>query len=718
MSSVSFDDLSDYEGQAVKQPEIPAWKMLSDKKNDDEKIKWLNSELIFLRDDAQFRLRQVQKNISLYKGIQYETQELRGSIQDRTEDRSKKMKRIVINHLRDLTESHVSRAMKFKPAVSISPTNDEFQDKISAKITKNFLSHIWYENQFQGKMTEKTVRDALVSGESFFFITWNKDKGDDHPSFKKSKESNQELRLLGESGEPETDDSGKEVKITGDVKVGDVDYNIVSSDLVFLEKVRNYEDVNYMFCEEIMHVEDARKRWPKNAVDIQAQRSETVYDYEKAEQEQIKNQIKVTYFYHKRTALLPAGREMIFTKDVLLEDRDLRYRHGKLPVVRFIDDTNINERHGRSFFQNIKSMTSIYNNLTNMIIRNQFLCAHPKWMMPAGACKLEQLGNDITVVQYKGLNRPELVQSSPTAPEVFNFRKELKEEFQQISGVHGVSRGEPPPGVKAGIALQFLNEQENERSNVFMLRFNEFVKDVADMTISTAGQFYKPHDDRTLKIAGKDDTWMLEEFDPTHLHKSYDIRVANSSALPESKAQRIQTIIDLNDSMPGLFPREQILDLIDFAQADKFIDDATVAVKSAEAETEYILEGKGEMEPQEFEDHIIHWRIHTKELQKFGFKRLPKEIQQGLKDHVLATEFLMHEQSKKSPQFSQKLFELDRFPMMYFPEVIEPPVDDIMADAAGSAPTSSKDGGGKLTAGAGQQLPNNPDAGVPNNPAS
>ena len=77
-----------------------------------------------------------------------------------------------------------------------------------------------------------------------------------------------------------------------------------------------------------------------------------------------------------------------------------------------------------------------------------------------------------------------LGQANPTPPELFKFRGELKEEFQQISGVFGVSRGEPPPGIKAGVALQFLNEQEQERFNEHILKWNDFIRRIAIKTIS------------------------------------------------------------------------------------------------------------------------------------------------------------------------------------------------------------------------------------------
>jgi hypothetical protein len=54
-------------------------------------------------------------------------------------------------------------------------------------------------------------------------------------------------------------------------------------------------------------------------------------------------------------------------------------------------------------------------------------------------------------------------------------------------------------------------------------------------------------------------------------------------------------------------------------------------------------------------------------MQEFRFKyKTDQAIQQRFKDHVMAHEFLMTEQAKKSPAFVEQLKTLPMFPMFYF----------------------------------------------------
>ena len=134
-----------------------------------------------------------------------------------------------------------------------------------------------------------------------------------------------------------------------------------------------------------------------------------------------------------------------------------------------------------SRYQQVLLLQNAHNNLSQSIMKNEFLMAAPKWIMPRGACKVDQLGNGRTIVQYQGAVPPQLVQMNPTSPNSFNFREKIEQEIGTIFGVHGVSRGEPPQGITAAVALQFLNEQEVQRGISDISKHNQFMVELAKM---------------------------------------------------------------------------------------------------------------------------------------------------------------------------------------------------------------------------------------------
>ena len=288
-------------------------------------------------------------------------------------------------------------------------------------------------------------------------------------------------------------------------------------------------------------------------------------------------------------------------------------------------------------------------------------------MMPAGAAKKESLGNDLTIVEYKGPTPPMLVQANPTGAETFNFMNQLKEEFQQIYGAYGVSRGEPPAGVTAGIALQWLSEQESERYNEQVLKWNEAVRQLVIMTISVCGTYYDDSDQRMIRVLGKNQSWMSEFFDASNLSKDYDVRVQNTSSQAESKAFKKLSITELAKQFPDIVTPEQVLDAFDLANDEKFVNAATTNLRTAEAENERLLSDKyQEAEVDISDDHVMHWQTHIKKLQEWAVKYSTQaEMREHLIDHVRAHEMFMVEFAQKNPQFGQALGTLPGFPLYF-----------------------------------------------------
>lgn len=682
MSDLDFDSMDSFEQTANKRP---IWMMdLDDPRQEKAVLDWLNAELKFLQRENEDRVREIKHNLARYKGVQYQTLDTRSGNRDREQERAKFSPKMVVNLLSNTTEQRVSRLIKFKPVVQILPQHDEIQDKTSAKIAKSFLDYVQQQQKYETK-NMSALRVAAICGEGYLDIVWNPFAGKVHPDFKEGKKQ----PLLDETGAPVKDADGNDVMIDQEVKVGETEYKVMLPLYLFFEKKQAYEDSNYCFYIERKPTSELQKRYPKMASQIKAETAKTAYNVSKLEEEKLVNETFVITFQHKNNEYMPKGRTIVFTKDCILENGKNRYDHGDFSFERMVDIEIPGEQHAVSFFTLVKGMQAQYNNLTNAIIRNQMLTAHPKWFVPRGTVKVESLGNDITVVQYQGGVPPTLGQQNPTPSEVFNFRTTLRDEIMMLSQVGDVLRGEPPAGITSGVALTFVAEQERQIANAQIVNYNEFVRRVAMKTLQVCAQFYDKSDKRTMLILGKNAAWVASEFDPEVLARPYDIRIQNSSALPDSKAARMQSILDFAQTFPGMFPQEQVVEMLDLGQADKYLTDGAAAARSAEAENEQILDGKPVDEPAEYESSLVHWTIHFKAMQDSSFKKMPPERQQAMKDHLLATEFLIFEQGNKNPILLQQASANPFFPVFYVPPVPPapmPPPDMLPPEGMGPGP--------------------------------
>jgi hypothetical protein len=672
--SYSFDDL-DGLNTDTKHNDKAIYEVGFD--NDDDLLKWLIAEKNHLEKESRDRVQDSRKHIALYRGLQYFSQETRMSRRDREESTSKYKQKVVVNHLFDLTEQKVARIVKFKPNVAVMPVHDELEDRISAKVAKLAADHIGHAQKIDHK-TQDAVRKALIIGEVYSFVEWNPDLGPEIEESKQARENDEELELIVD-GKPVKDMFGKNKKLGKDevVNMGDVEIKNVSGHNVFPEIKHNWSDVAYLMRFEIEETAKLKRRYKSLGDKIKQTKDKTYFDYNKYEESKLQRETIVWYFYHKATREVPKGRLVKFTEDVILENRELPYSHGEFPCERLVEIEVPEELHGRSSYIHARHLQAHINNLTSMQMRNQYMAAHPKWFVPYGSIKLETLGNDLTIVQYRGGQPPVLAQSNPTSPETIALREKLIEEMGQIQAVHGVSRGEPPAGVKAGVALQFLAEQENERQNAFTANYNEYVRKLNEKIILTASDYYEDDEERTLQVMGKDNKWMTKKLEAGHLKKNFDIRIQNSSALPKSQAARTQVIMDLSERYPAMFTEEQVLDMLDIGKTDRFFNEATAAVRSAEDIYEMITEGEEVPDPEEFEFHIPYWKVFASKMQDHAFRDLPEEIQTQIKDYMGAREMMMVDKGEKNQMFAQKLGTLEQFPLIFKPDMIEDPLDEI-----------------------------------------
>lgn len=620
-----------------------------DHENDKEMLEWFTKTMSFLRNHNEMRLNKVKNNYARYKGIQYREQVFQP--RDLPEKRIRYMPQMVVPLISDAVDEKVARLLEVKPSIQCIPNNDEQQDKIAAKTAKKFLGHIEQMDELDRKF-RKAVKSSKIGGESFIFVLWDTDKGD---------------KILNE-GETVTLPDGR--KITGPIHQGDVNnMNATALDVLY-EAAKNWDHVDYIFYFDHKYTEKLKRDYPDKADEIHPNKATTYYDFESMEMKSLEGMSSIITFWHRKTKYLPEGFECKFTGDVILSKGAFPYQHGELPCIRFVDVENEEELSGESFIEKTRALASQYNNNRNMIIKQHMLCSNPKWFVEGGSVDHQALGNDITIVDIKpGSKPPVLAQANPVSPQLVEFSKELKQEFYEMVKSNSVVRGEPPPGVTAFVALQFVSEAENRRISSDVANVNLAIKNTYELNLKVCAQFYKKEDKRTMMILGKDNRWTYAFLDPESLARPYTLILQNSSALPESKSLRTQFVLDMGKTFPEQFPPSQIAEMLDLGQSEKLMDLAGMAARAAEDENEMILDGAAVPDPEPHEDLVTHWRVHLGAIQDVGFKmKTADSVQQAMYSHILATEMLMYDQSLKSPAFAQKLLvECPQFPCLFSP---------------------------------------------------
>lgn len=634
-----------------------------DKENEKDVLEWCVKVSETLEKQSVARNAKCRKNLETYRGSSSTIK--RTDIRRSERQFLNKVNKFIVNHLHDMTETRISQLCRLKPAVNVLPTNDEYEDRNAAKAVKYLIDHLWYVNNIE-ELRQKMLRNAFIFGESYCFVLWNKQKGDLHPLYVKSKQLGLKLNFLDNDGNQIVDQDGNPMMISPDkpVYTGDIDYQVEVPWRVFLQRQKSFDKVEYCFRVSVDSTETLKKDYPDKVSKLKSTPNVKSFDSDDLSEHFLEEDTVVYEFYHKKTKYCPKGYYVKFTKDCILEYSELPFSHGNLPLIRFTDMDIPEQLNGISQYEMVKPIQTMHDNLSTLLAKNIYLMGHAKWVMPRGACKIEALGNDNTIVQYQGPVAPQMLQTMPNPPEAYNFRSMLREEMGQIYGIQGVSRGTPPKGVTAAVALQFLNEQEQERNSTTVIKHNDMVKALAKMTIAVAGDYYDPDDGRMVRIVGKNNKYSIRHFDTANLHKSYDVRLELGTGLPESKAGKVQRIIEIMQMKPDLLSNERWMDLLDLGDSEKMNSLLTVAVRAAESENEDIMAARPVADPEEFEDHILHWKVHTKAIQERTFKEeCPPNLRQEMLQHIAIHEFLMIQKAKESPAFEAKLAQLPNFPI-------------------------------------------------------
>lgn len=628
----------------------PFYKVLDKKEADIHK--WLVDVSDALIEQSQSRTKVQREHLLQYRGVSVRKMD-RTRDRDRNVRRLSKMQKFVINHLHDLTETKVSQMTRIKPAIEVLPTNDEWEDRASAKVVQKIIKHLWDLNNVD-YITQKMHRYARIFGESYLFILWDKDAGDLHPSFVQARDLGLDSFVT---------EDGQEIDVNKQkLMTGDVCYEVELPWRVFLQRKPEVEKVEYVFRISLEPTEELKDDYKGKK--IEKSDSVSVFDTDSLESRFVEDHTVVIEMWHKHTDKIPNGFYAKFTADSLLESSDLPFSHGKLPFVRLTDLDVPDVLNGVSRYETVGAIQGMYNNISTLIAKNIYLTAHAKWVMPRGAAKIEHLGNDHTVIQYQGQVPPQLIQTAPNPAEVYTFREQLKQDMQVVYGSHGISRGEVPKGITAASALQFLNELESERASTDISKHAFMVKDIAKMSMAVAGDKYEPDDGRMVRIVGKNNKFLIRSFDTAHLSKNYDVRFDNSTGLPEQKSAKIQRILEAMQRNPHMLSGERWEELLDLGDTEKMNTLITAAVEAADAENEDILAGREVGEPQEWEDHIQHWQSHVRTMQGRQFKEDVDPVAVAkFKDHLFWTEEAMLDKARRNPEFAAKLATLTLFPI-------------------------------------------------------
>ena len=665
----SFDDIN----QTVNTNENDRAFWSLDLKDDDKVREWICQNYDALRQADLPRVQNMLANMAAYRGINYRVPS-EGSRQYDIEPLIRSP-RVGVNMIYDHVEQEVSKITVYRPTVNCQPQSSDYDDETTAKIGDDLIE--WSFNRSNAeRIVEMLQRDKKLLGEGHLIAEWDDNRGMVDPDWKDAKKKHGRVPLIGEDGKQVIGVDGDPLFVDRPLREGDFYYRVFYSWNVQYQRRENFDKSEWAIEHGYADVDDLKAQFPKVADKIKVSSNENMpINAENYDTAEIKNRTEYFKLYHKPTSVLGYGRYVMCTRDAMLINDDMpeywRIEDDcgitQFPFVRITDIDPPGCIRGYSAIDFARQLNNLYSNFTTMMARSIFQSAHHKWMVPRGSAKLESLSNGDTIVQYKGAIPPQSVAPNPVSPALWQGRESLKSDFAMVMGSSGVSRGTPPPGVKAWHAIQYLDELENERRNVTVLKHNQMIVSIARVTLAMISEKYDA--ERIKRIIGKEQSGELNGFDPKELKSIYSIIPQVASGLSRQKSMRVAQIIDLKQTFPTIIPDEEVINMMGYGDERGFRSASTVSVRMAEYENEQFLRNRKVKTPTAYENHLIHYGIHKRMMEDVTFNlNMNEKAQETMIGHMEATEMLILEISNKNPAYAAQV--MQRFPD--FPVFIKP----------------------------------------------
>lgn len=682
------------EGWLINQ-EIPTISPFYLQNTSDDKaiLNWFKDTDSVLYDFYHTFFREQRNNLQLFLAAGLNPKYLSAEVADfvNYNSDSDQMPGLYLNELYRYTMDQVSLIVSNEITPHALPNNEEYNDKVAAKVVKEWLLSMMYDMDFDLWRIRWEIQKK-VFGEAFAVVEWDEQSGDIHPEALEF--FDEDLPYYDDEGN-EIEEEGKKLKIKKNLRIGDIKLRNPVPWNVQIDPQQCSQDSQWFWYTDWVDTNYLSKKYKGKRFEP-SPINNRLNGYVGSPKESI-NRTKVYYFWHKSHEFMPMGRKIICTEQVMIKNEPLKSRElinkKALPLVRFTDlDYGYGSRSIPILYRNMRNIADGYNKLSNQIYNNLEI-ESPKILVHVSAgFDGRRMPTGIVVFEWEGSHPPTIITPSTNTSSIFKFREDLKKNMDEMARQTPMVRGDTPNSqLDSFVALQHFEDLRVQQADPDIKGHLKCLQNLFKLMITIAKDNYDPNDGRLIKILGKHNQFQLKYFDPQNLMKVYDVTISTTGSLANSKAIRTQLMIDIKDKFPHLVQDELFIDTLGLSHSEKFMNAITNAVSTAEAENQDMFNGVPTTPPERYEDLITHWDTHRIPMQTLDFKLAPKEVKDLFEMHMTATEKLMYEVASESQAFAARLSGLKQFPLFYAPAPVNAPKPmlgegDVQGNQRGFAP--------------------------------
>jgi hypothetical protein len=536
-----------------------------------------------------------------------------------------------------IVRTELAKMTRNKLMQTVVPASSEESDIRSAKMGEKVVEWLEYELKLQEE-DQELILWALTTRIGFIHPIWDDSRGE----------------LIGTEGRKEIHEGMPAVEV---LSIFEVAWDMAAS---------RWKDVRWFVIDRMRTCEAVKAKY---GIDVPPEDGITVTNIFDGKLSALsgngldsvasrpENCVRVRECFEFPSPDYPKGRTMICANGVeLYQDEDIGFgpedvSPRELPLFPLIHIPLPGKIVGSSVTAQCMPVQREYNKSRSQIIENKNQMANPKWLVEG-----ENLyGTEITnepgqVVHYQpGTSPPVMSQPTSLGADVDKNIERCLEELQFISSQQEVSHGSTPAGVTSGVAIQYLQEQDDTKLGPSIAQYARCKRAYVSYLLKMVK--FKFTEERTIKLVGKNKRMTALTFAGSELTSS-DVRFEDMSATQLTKAGRQQHIMDLVDKqvLNPQMDRDLIIRMLEMNITDELYDGLEIDVNQALMENAQWSKLDFSSVTRDFFNHEVHVAQHNKFRKGDEYVDMDPQAQVIIDNHVMEhMNFLMAAMMPQGP---------------------------------------------------------------------
>jgi hypothetical protein len=477
---------------------------------------------------------------------------------------------IPTNRFSSTMGAYVSVLARIEPTPSFRPATSAPEDRATAEVASRAIEVI------EEEVNIRLLCQVLAHWAGFTGGAWIETGYDPSPQHGMRLQQDDRCLACGATGppqktpecaacggptEPAVDDAGEPVGT--EVPIGTMYCDVVSLfEMWFDASYSQWQEVPDYYREKSLSAADALERWGEAARGIGADLGGTMGEHY---QEQLptlagymhedtgargaqpfgrpaggQRRVSEGWYWSRPTRAYPEGLLLIILGGTqVMHMGPLPYhdeRGPMLPMTYFPTRLVPGSLWSKTVADDLASKQVERNQLCYLILRLIMRTANPVWTVPSGANIKQFTGDPGQIIEYNALGpghaKPERVQGAGIPNGLITWLQVIDSDFEEIAATFSLLKGDRPPGVSAGIALQMIQERINGRFGSMFILWSQAWAEWARQALAIFRQFVT--EERLHKIQGRGSRWRIEKFLASDLTGRIDVVAEAEGAAPRS----------------------------------------------------------------------------------------------------------------------------------------------------------------------------------------